>query len=271
MVKTAVIPAAGLGTRMRPFSLTTPKELVALGSVPAIEFTVLEARAAGIERVVLIIRPDKRQVADYLQLAQSLGRLGEGEIVIAVQEAALGLADAIYSARGYVDGEPFALLLPDNVILSEDYGLSSLVKAWEEERRDVVGVLRLDSTDDGRFGHCGLFEGGEAKPGVFAIHRIYSKKKGVLRVQEGEILHRTCGRYICHPDVIERIEKKRTQDWGELDEVPIYQDIARERGVVGVVIPRPLFDVGVPRGVMEANAWLLARTLDLPARGTSPD
>ncbi len=260
MVKTALIPAAGLGTRMRPFSLTTPKELVALGSVPAIEFTVLEARAAGIERVVLVIRPDKGQVADYLHLAQSRGRLGEGEIVTAVQEVPLGLADAIYSAREHLDGEPFALLLPDNVILSEDYGLSSLVEAWEEEGRDVVGVLRLDSTDDGRFGHCGLFEGVETRPGTFAIHRIYSKKKGVLRVSEGETLFRTCGRYICHPDVIERIERMREQDLGELDEVPIYQDIARERGVVGVLIPRPLFDVGVPRGVMEANAWLLTRS-----------
>ena len=257
MVKTALIPAAGLGTRMQPFSLTTPKELVALGAVPAIEFAVLEAQAAGVDRVVLVTRPDKGRVAEYLHRAQDLGRLGEVEILTAVQNAPLGLADAIYSARGYLSGEPFALILPDNVILAEDYGLKSLVDAWAREGRDVVGVLRLDSDDDGRFGHSGLFEGVETRPGTYAIQRIHSKEKGVLRVSKGEVLHRTCGRYICHPDVIQRIEKMRERATGELDEVPIYQEIARERGVVGVLIPRPIFDVGVPRGVMEANAWLL--------------
>jgi UTP-glucose-1-phosphate uridylyltransferase len=88
--------------------------------------------------------------------------------------------------------------------------------------------------------------------------RLHDKRPGRLEIAPGETVRRTCGRYVCHPSLFEYIERVRPAVSGEFDEVPVYQEIVRERGAYGYVLPPPVFDVGHPRGYLEASAHLLA-------------
>lgn len=255
-VRKAVIPAAGRGTRMRPVTWAVPKELLPVGAKPSIHRVVEEAAAAGLDRIGVVIGPDKGLIRDYLDSAGRRGELPDVCFDYLIQEEPRGLADAISVAAPFVGGEPFALLLPDNVLLAAEHRLAALVELSEENGKDVVGVLELDDGDSGRYGNSGLFEGAATAPGVFAIHRLRDKLPGRLQIPPGQKVLRTCGRYVCRPHLLPRIEALRPSISGEFDEVPVYQQIAHEGGLLGCLLPPPLFDVGHPAGFLAANAYL---------------
>lgn len=258
-LRTALIPAAGRGTRMRPVTRVVPKELLPVGSKPAIHRVVEEAAAAGLDRIGVVIGPGKELVREYLELARRRGDLPDLSFAFPIQEQPRGLADAIRVSREFLGGDPFALLLPDNVLLSPEHRLERMTELFERSGRDVVGVLELDSSDSGRYGNSGLFEGSSPEPGVFEIGRLHDKGRGRLVISRGETVRRTCGRYVCRPHVLRLIDELWAAAEGELDEVPVYQRIASEGGLLGRLLPSPLFDVGHPSGFLAANAWLHRR------------
>ena len=255
-VRRAVLPAAGRGTRMLPFSLAVPKELAPLGSRPAIHLVLDEAAAAGIEEAIVVVAPDKPLVRRYLELAQDEGAWPGIGLRFAVQEEPTGLADAITVCGDLLEGEPFALLLPDNLPLAPDYRLGALLGLWSERGRNGVGVLEIDSTWSGLYGNSGRIEHRAIAPGVLAIDRLHDKESGWLHVPAGSRVMRACGRYVFGPDFLERIEASRAGARGEISEVPAVQLLATEGLLLGAVLPSPLFDVGHPRGLLAASAFL---------------
>ncbi len=258
-LRKALIPAAGRGTRMRPVTWTVPKELLPVGTRPAIHRVVEEAAAAGLDRIGVVLGPGKELIRDYLETARRHGEFADCSFDYLWQEQPNGLAEAIWAARSFTGDDPFALLLPDNVLLAAEYRLASLTELFERSAKDVVGVLSLDSRESGRYGNSGLFEGRSPEPGVFAIARLLDKRPGRLEIPPGETVRRTCGRYVCRPHVMRWIERLRPEIRGEFDEVPVYQRIAAEGGLLGRLLPPPLFDVGHPSGFLAANAHLHAR------------
>jgi UTP--glucose-1-phosphate uridylyltransferase len=258
-VRRAVIPAAGRGTRMLPFSLLVPKELAPLGSKPAIHFVLDEAAAAGIERAVVVTAPAKDLLRRYLEAAQGEGAWPDLELRYATQEQPTGLADAILLGGAALDGEPFALLLPDNLPLAPEYRLSSLLELWREQARHVVGVLAIDRRWSGLFGNSGRIEHHPAGPGTVAIERLLDKQPGRLEIADGAPILRACGRYVFGPEILALLAETRRAAGGELDEVPAVQRLAREGSLVGALLPMPLFDVGHPAGLLAASAYLAAR------------
>ena len=251
-----IIPAAGHGTRMLPVTRAVPKELLPVGSKPAIHWAVEEAAAAGIRDIAVVVSPDKPLVAEYLE---SSGLAAELEITFSfvIQRTQRGLADAIWCCRDFTGGEPFGLLLPDNVVLSGPAGFRSMVEHFLADGRDVIGALRLDSAHSRQYGHSGLIEYDELGAGVLEIRALADKKPGRLEIGPAETVVRACGRYVCTPDVLDGIARLRAEARGELDEVPVYQEIIRRRGALGLLLPPPLFDVGYPRGFAAANAYWL--------------
>ena len=245
---------------MRPVTRVVPKELLPVGSRPAIHRVVEEAAAAGLDRIAVVIGTGKELVRTYLETARDRGELPELSFEFPIQQEPRGLADAIWASRSFLDGDPFALLLPDNVLLSPEHRLATMTELHARSGKDVVGILELDASQTGRYGNSGLFEGDERLPGVFEIHRLRDKGRGRLWIAEGETVRRTCGRYVCRPHVLEGIEELRRGAEGELDEVPVYQRIAAAGGLLGRLLPPPLFDVGHPSGFLAANAWLHRRT-----------
>lgn len=252
----AIIPAAGHGTRMRPFTFVVPKELLPVGSKPAIHWAVEEAAAAGIRKIAVVVSRTKPLIAEYLDSGGLADELGV-EFEYVVQEEQLGLADALWCCRDFAGDDPFGLLLPDNVVLSGTGGFEAMVERFHQDGRDVLGALELDSSHSLQYGHSGLIDFDTRDDGALEIRRLADKKPGRLEIAPGETAVRTCGRYVCTPDLLEGIGKLRDSAEGELDEVPVYQEIIRRRGALGVVLPPPLFDVGYPRGFTAANAWWL--------------
>jgi len=259
-VHKAIIPAAGLGTRMEPVSRVLPKELLPIGSKPAIHWVVEEAASAGLSDIAIVLSPTKGLIFEYLAESGLEMDLGV-RFHYVTQEVPKGLADAMWQCREFADGEPFALLLPDNVLLQPEHDLSHMVAAHQVSGRDVIGVLELDSSYDRQFGNCGLIEFERtADASVIDIKKLRDKKPGRLEIAEGQTVFRTCGRYVCKSHVFEYIQKIRAASGGnggqaELDEVPVYQEIIRERGVIGCLLPLPLFDVGHPLGYASANGY----------------
>ncbi len=260
-VKRAVIPAAGQGTRMQPVSLVLPKELLPVGMRPMIQFALEEAIEAGLHQVAIVINRKKELIRDYFDRLGKCDPFNTVSIHYLYQEEAAGLADAVDQCRDWLQGEPFGLLLPDNVPGSPDYRFSSMIELYERrqgtERRDVLGVIELGSAQSGFYGNSGRIDCRIVRPRVVEIERLHDKGKGTLQVAPGERILRTCGRYVFHHDFFHYLDMIRPGIEGEFDEVPVCQEIIRDRGALGYLIPTPLFDVGNPRGYLAANAYEL--------------
>ena len=256
-VRKAIVPAAGRGTRMNPISKYLPKELVPLGSEPALGLVLEEIRSAGIHQVGLVVRSAKGGIEDYARdLPLGGGPLSDLEITFIEQAVPNGLGDAVLQAADYLAGEPFALLLPDNFLPSPDHRFGDLVALFERTGKDVIGVLELDSRHSGEYGNCGRIDYTEREPGVLELHELFDKQPGRLIIGEGETVRRTCGRYVCKPHLLERLEELSHTTAGELDEVPAYQSIIESDGAYGFVLASPVFDIGYPKGYLAASSWL---------------
>jgi UTP--glucose-1-phosphate uridylyltransferase len=255
-VRKALIPAAGRGTGMQPVTWAVPKELLPVGTRPAIHRVVEEAAAAGLDRIGVVLAPGKELIRDYLETARHRGEFPGLAFDYLTQEEPTGLAEAISLSRSFTGDDPFALLLPDNVLLAPGYRLAALTELFDRSGKDVVGILALDSSQSGRYGNSGLFEGRSPEPGVFEILKLQDKGPGRLEIPPGETVLRACGRYVCRPHVLRWIDELRPRIRREFDEVPVYQRIAADGGLLGRILPPPLFDVGHPAGFLAANAHL---------------
>ncbi len=255
-VEWAVIPAAGKGTRMHPVSRFVPKELLPLGTRPIIQFTLQEALRAGINNIAVVVSPQKPLLGDFLKDFRKRWPGRPFRLELVAQPEPLGLADAIGCCRHFVEGGPFAILLPDNALFSPLYCLSSLVELYGEWNRDVMGIIELGAEHSGLYGNCGRISCQLERPGVFTIQQLDGKLPGQLEVPTGQSILRSCGRYVAAPWIFEYIDLIRPQVEGEFDEVPVYQQIIRDHQATGYLIPPPLFDTGNEKGYLAANAFL---------------
>ena len=190
-VRKAVIPAAGFGTRMLPITSVVPKELLPVNGRPVIEHVVNEAVQAGITEIILVLSEGKEAVADYFrpnkrlsdQLLKS-GRHRELEeleriwnlvtITVVYQHQQLGLGHAVLCAKEAVGKEPFAVLLGDSIIHTDDCHsfTQQLVEAFDRYQRSVVGVQEVEECLIGRYG---IFEGAEFEEGILHGNRLVEK------------------------------------------------------------------------------------------------
>lgn len=244
---------------MEPVSRVVPKELLPVGSKPAIHWVIEEAASAGLTEIAIVLSPAKGLLFEYLADGGLDSRLGV-RFHYVTQDVQRGLADAMWQCREFTDGEPFALLLPDNLLLAREHELARMVELYVEAQRDVLGVLELDGSASGQFGNCGLIDFERAAPDVFEITKLRAKGPGRLIIAESDRVVRTCGRIVCHTDVFEYMKRFRpggenNGSEAELDEVPVYQAIIRDRGALGCLLPLPLFDVGHPIGFASANGY----------------
>ncbi len=255
----AIIPAAGRGTRMEPFSKLVPKELVPVGTRPVLLWVLEEARKAGIEEVGLVVRPGKELLERFLETLSELEPIRDLRVELIVQEEPRGLAEALYLGREFTGDEAFAVLLPDNVLLQEKGCLQRLLGIAAEHDKDVLGVMGVEGHQAANFGNCGRIEYRELAGGALELKVLHGKQPGSLVVPPGERILRTCGRMVCQPHFYEFIDRLRPQIRGEYSEVPVFQQVLAEKGVLGSVIASPLFDVGNERGFLAANAYLHAQ------------
>ncbi|MET1032466.1 UTP--glucose-1-phosphate uridylyltransferase, partial [Domibacillus tundrae] len=168
-IKKAVIPAAGLGTRFLPATKAQPKEMLPVVDKPAIQYIVEEAVASGIESIIIVTGRNKRSIEDHFdrsfELEQMLEEKGKSDVLEELQgisnlasihyirqKEPLGLGHAVLSARQFIGDEPFAVLLGDDLMVSEKPALRQLMDVYNQVETDVIGVQHVAPGDVSKYG-----------------------------------------------------------------------------------------------------------------------
>jgi UTP-glucose-1-phosphate uridylyltransferase len=242
----AIIPAAGLGTRLRPLSAQTPKELLPLGGEPAILGALLEAHHAGLGRVAVVRSPEKEAMESVVEgVAASLGV----EVRWALQEAPLGVLDAVARGRALLGEGDVVVLYPDYVSLPGQRGLGALVRAWRRHQGVVFGLVRVSAAFAARAGRTALAEavslgGGEHR--IEALRAVEALAPGALHTTFAEIRG---ARYEA------LLEERR--GGGALHDglhLPVLGALAAQGALFGAEVEGELLDVGVMAGYEDAAA-----------------
>jgi UTP--glucose-1-phosphate uridylyltransferase len=254
-VRIAVVPAAGLGTRLAPATWAVPKELMPIGPHPMIQLAMEEIRDCGIERAVVVVSPAKPALAAFLR---RWGRGRSPKVTLVAQPRPLGLADALLRTRRFASSAPFALLLPDNVFVPSpgaEPALCQVMRAFEAAGRDSCGLMRIKPEHAGRYSHAGLVEVAFRRPGPHRISKLYDKRLGPLRVGSAGAVYKTFARAVLGPAFFEDLERSSRGRAGA-DEVPALQRIVRRGGLYGTLLEGRGFDAGNPRGYAAAvECW----------------
>ena len=272
-IKKAVIPAAGLGTRMLPISKTIPKEMLPVGQKPMIQYAVEEAINYGIETVIIIINSEKELIKKHFSgkaRKESLSEkevqgiktiLSKAELIFLYQNQPMGLADAISLSRETIKNEPFALLLPDNIFFSDTSPLHSLAEVFNKYKKDVCALTKIYPEEFKLFGNCGKVELEKIGCQVYSIKEIKNKEKGVFVSESSAPIIRGFARHILFPHFFEYIEKIRSDSNGELDDVPVFQLLLKEKGMIGCLLDGKGCDAGNPLGYQAANELIQANVI----------
>lgn len=263
-VRKAVFPVGGMGTRFLPATKAMPKEMLPVVDKPLIQYAVEEAAAAGIEHFIFVTGRGKNAIEDHFDIAPDLERTlrdrGKLDLIEAVtswmpksgkvsytrQQEPLGLGHAVWCARDLVDSEPFAVLLPDDLILAKTPCLKQMVAVHTEVGGHVVAVADVLREHTNRYGILDL----EIDNG-----RIV-KAKGLVEKPDPETAPSTLsiiGRYILHPEVFEYLDRKEKGAGGEIQ---LTDAISQSIGTVpfhGLRFEGTRYDCGDKVGWLEAN------------------
>jgi UTP--glucose-1-phosphate uridylyltransferase len=264
-VKKAVIPAAGFGTRMLPITSVVPKELLPVSGKPVIQHVVEEAVAAGIKEVILVLSDGKEAVADYFKpnkkLTDQLLKTGKHaelqyleriwdmvKISVVYQEEQLGLGHAVLCAKDAVGNEPFAVLLGDCIVQTEDCDsfTSQLVDTFKKYNRSVVGVEQVDECMIERYG---IFEGAEFEDSIFHGKQVIEKPDASATNSNLAF----CARYVFSPKIFQHLESIGRGINNEIQLTDAMQAILEEEGLNAVELEGERYDVGDPKGLLYAN------------------
>ena len=225
-VRKAVFPAAGLGTRFLPATKSIPKEMLPLVDKPLIQYGVEEAVASGIESILIITGRDKAAIENHFdisfELEQVLRERGKtaafkqvraiteiAQITYLRQKQALGLGHAIYQAKEFVAGEPFAVMLPDDVMDGARPALEQLIRAYEKYDAPVVATMRIEGEAISRFG---VIDAEQVEPGVYKIRDVFEKPK----FEEAPSDMAVIGRYVFTPELFDALEHTKPGAGGEI-------------------------------------------------------
>ena len=272
MVKKAVFPVAGLGTRFLPATKAMPKEMLPVVDKPLIQYAVEEARAAGIEQFIFVTGRGKTAIEDHFDRSaelqstllargkQDLWReievitLDAGAISYTRQAEPLGLGHAVWCARSMVGDEPFAVLLADDLILGDEPCLKQMVAAYREVGGIMTAVMDVPRDQVGRYG---ILDAGHDDGRLIAVEGLVEKPS----VNRAPSTLAVVGRYILHPRVFDHLERQQRGTGGEIQ---ITDAIATQVGrlpVNGFRFDGRRFDCGDKVGFLEANlAFALSRS-----------
>jgi len=224
-VRKAVFPVAGLGTRLLPATKTIPKEMITIVDRPLIQYAVDEAREAGIEQLIFVIGPGKEALVDYFKPAVALEaaltdkgksldvlaptRVRDGELVTVRQDEPLGLGHAVWCARDLVGDEPFAVLLPDELMVGKPNCLAQMVSAYESVGGNVVAALEVPDSETHKYG---VIDPGASDGRLTEIRGMVEKP--ALGTAPSNLM--LPGRYILQPEVMRELDRKETGAGGEI-------------------------------------------------------
>ena len=262
-VTKAIIPAAGLGTRVLPATKAMPKEMLPIVDKPAIQYIVEEAVAAGIQDILIITGRNKDIIEDHFDrapeletalgrpgkekaLEECLGIAGMANIFFVRQKQTLGLGHAVLMAKPFTGDEPFVVMYGDDVIMGEDPVADQLIRAYEAYGRAAVGIKEVPKADLQKY--CSM----KAEPiqgNHYFIDDMVEKPAPGQEFSNFSIL----GRCLLTPEIYTILEHTAPGAGGELQLTDAMAVLAREKGVTGVDFTGKRYDMGNKLGVMQAQ------------------
>jgi len=261
-----IIPAAGLGTRMRTLSPDLPKELLSVGGKPAIQYAIEEGMAAGIENIVIIISNQKEIIRQFFQdkhIAKKLYPLAsEGiekinrtcALTFLYQNKPSGESDAIGYAKDIAGNHVVAVMYPDNIYMPAGGALVTLLPVYRKYRTDVIALNEVSEDIRHTIGNAGMVDISAKEDDVYEITRFLPKSDGPFRLRhKGEL--RACGIYISSPFIFDYIERARGMvKEGEFTDIYVRSLVLKEKGLLGCRLPGTVFDIGNPQGYRKCLA-----------------
>lgn len=274
-VRSVLVPAAGLGTRMLPATKAVPKELLALVDRPIIQYGVEEAARSGVRRVVLVTNPGNTLTASHFapapDLETEIGARGKPGLLAAVraltaladvtcvhQPRPLGLGHAVLCGRDAVGDAPFAVLLPDDVIDAEPPALHRMLDVFAGSGNPVLLVERVPRAAVHRYG---IVDVTPVRDGVFLVNDLVEKPSAADAPSDLAIL----GRYVLTPDVFDALESTDRGAGGEIQLTDGLRRLLRNRPIHACVLDGTRFDAGDRNGFLKATIHFAAKQPALAA------
>lgn len=271
-VRKAVFPVAGLGTRFLPATKAIPKELLPVVDRPLIQYAVDEAREAGIEQMIFVTGRGKTALVENFDIAYELEatmeergkdlsvlsdtRFTPGDLITVRQQVPMGLGHAIWCARAIVGDEPFAILLPDELMVGKPGCMAQMVEAYNKTGGNLISVLEVPHEDVSSYG---VIDPGESDGSLTEVKGLVEKPA----VEDAPSNKIVSGRYILQPEVMRTLE---TQDKGAGGEIQLTDAMAKMIGSQpfhAVTFEGRRFDCGSKAGYIEATIALAMERDDL--------
>ncbi len=277
-VRKAVFPAGGLGTRFLPATKVIPKEMLALVDKPIIQYGVEEAIASGIEHIIFVTGRGKGTMEDHFdhsfELDATLERRGKSELLAVSrgvaalarityvrQKEPLGLGHAVLCAKDLVGNEPFAVILPDDVIDAEVPCLKQMMDIFDERGGSVLATMTIDGPGISAYG---VLAGSPdpANPRIYNCTGMVEKPK----FEDAPSRQAIIGRYVLTPRIFELLEQTRPGAGGEIQLTDGIKTLLQEEQVFGYTFEGKRFDAGDKFGMLQATVEFALKRPDLGPR-----
>ena len=273
MIKKAVIPAAGFGTRFLPATKSQPKEMLPIVDTPVIQYVVEEAVAAGITDILMIIGSGKRAIEEHFdrsfQLEEQLSRKSKtkeleslkrisdlADIHFVWQKELKGLGDAVYCARHHVNEEPFVVLLGDTVVDAQVPAAQQLLQVYERYQESVVLMEEVEPSLVSRYG---VIDGKEIKPDLYRVEDFIEKP----RPEEAPSHLVIAGRYVFTPEIFSHLSQTKPGKGDEIQLTDAMRMMVRNHAMYGWKLKGKRCDIGNPQGFVRTNLEFALKHDDL--------
>jgi UTP--glucose-1-phosphate uridylyltransferase len=272
-VRVAVFPAAGLGTRFLPATKAQPKEMLPLVDRPLVQYVVEEAKAAGIERIVIVTGRGKNAIEDHFdtsfELEKMLEERGKEDLLGIVREisdmipvsyvrqkTALGLGHAILQAKELVGNEPFAVMLGDDIVDSKEPCIGQMMRLYERRGNPVIAIQEVAREETSQYG---IVAGERVGDRVIKISGMVEKPAPEDAPSNLAII----GRYILPPEIFEVLEATRSDVGGEIQLTSALATLLERRPIDGYLFEGKRYDAGDKLGFLKATVEFALKRDDL--------
>jgi len=261
-LRTCVFPCAGFGTRFFPATKVIPKEMLPLVDKPILQYGIEEARESGFDKLIIVTSKGKDTILDHFdrtsELERSLRERGKLDLLAEVdtvsrmvdlisvrQKEALGLGHAVLTAKDAVSREPFAVVLPDDVILANEPCLLQMRRVFEETGRPVIALMEVSQEETSRYG---IVAGELVGTRKFRVTDMVEKPKSKAPSRYAII-----GRYILPPEVFPILERTERGAGGEIQLTDALRELVRQGDFYGYVFDGRRYDAGEKLGYLKAT------------------
>ena len=270
MIKKAVLPVAGLGTRFLPASKATPKEMLPIIDKPLVQYAVEEAIDIGVEEIIFITSNDKHSIEKHfkenIDIADKLIKSGKEDYLEKLnpkifsdikfhyvnQKNQNGLGDAVLHAKEIIGDESFAVLLPDDLFISDNSCLSQLVDIYKKTDSSVIAVNKIDQRNIHKYG---VIHPGIKQYDAILIEDIIEKPKA----DEAPSDIAVCGRYIFTSLIFDHLEATNCDKSGEIQLTDAIKSLIKDQKVYARLYDGEKFDCGSKKGFVHATIALALR------------